>query len=64
MFARVDPPVIKFNDNPINTYCLTNCTIIIDTMENKKPMKISQTRKINDTISMLMAFGLFMFLEF
>jgi phage terminase large subunit-like protein len=64
MFARATPPRIKFNNNPINTYCLTNCVISEDTMENKKPMKISQTRKIDGTISALMAFGLLMSLEF
>jgi len=50
-------PLIQFNDNPINLYCLMNCVIDEDKLENKKPMKRSQYRKIDGTISMLMTIG-------
>lgn len=57
MLAYSDPPKITLNDNPINVYCLTNCVIDEDRLENKKPMKISQYRKIDGTITMLMTLG-------
>lgn len=58
MLAYDEPPQIVFNNNPINVYCLTNCVIDEDRLENKKPMKISQYRKIDGTITMLMTLGL------
>lgn len=58
MLAYDCPPKIMMNDNPINVYCLTNCVIDEDRLENKKPMKISQYRKIDGTITMLMTIGL------
>ena len=57
MLAYDEPPKIVFNNNPINVYCLTNCVIDEDRLENKKPMKISQYRKIDGTITMLMTLG-------
>ena len=57
MLAYDDPPKIELNDNPINVYCLTNCVIDEDRLENKKPLKISQYRKIDGTITMLMTLG-------
>lgn len=57
MLAYADPPGIVMNDNPINVYCLTNCVIDEDNLENKKPLKISQYRKIDGTITMLMTLG-------
>lgn len=57
MLAYADPPLITLNDNPINVFCLTNCVIDTDTLENKKPLKISQNRKIDGTITMLMTIG-------
>ena len=47
MLAYDDPPRITLNDNPINVYCLTNCVLDEDNLENKKPLKISQYRKID-----------------
>ena len=57
MLAYDTPPRITLNDNPINIYCLTNCVIDEDRLENKKPLKISQYRKIDGTITMLMTLG-------
>ena len=58
MLAYDDPVKIEWNDNPINAYCLTNCLIDEDRMENKKPIKITQYRKIDGAITLLMALGL------
>lgn len=58
MLAYEKPPRIGFNNNPINAYCLSNCVIATDTLENKKPLKASQYRKIDGTITMLMTLGL------
>lgn len=57
MLAYDTPPRITLNNNPINIYCLTNCVIDEDRPENKKPLKISQYRKIDGTITMLMTLG-------
>lgn len=57
MLAYSDPPRIMMNDNPINVFCLTNCVVDIDRMENKKPMKAEQTKKIDGAITMLMTIG-------
>ena len=57
MLAYAEPAQIVFNNNPINVYCLTNCVIDEDRLENKKPLKISQYRKIDGTITMLMTLG-------
>lgn len=57
MLAYDDPPRITLNDNPINAYCLANCVIDEDGMENKKPMKASQYRKIDGAITLLMTLG-------
>lgn len=57
MLAYDTPPRITLNDNPINVYCLTNCVIDEDRLENKKPLKASQFRKIDGTITMLMTLG-------
>lgn len=58
MLAYDDPPKIVMNDNPINVFCLTNCVIDMDHLENKKPLKVSQYRKIDGTITCLMTLGL------
>lgn len=58
MLAYDDPPRITLNRNPINVYCLTNCVIDIDNLENKKPLKISQYKKIDGAITLLMTIGL------
>lgn len=58
MLAYDEPPRITLNDNPINVYCLTNCVIDEDHLENKKPLKLSQYKKIDGTITLLMTLGL------
>ena len=58
MMAYDEPSRIVLNNNPINVYCLTNCVIDEDRLENKKPLKISQYRKIDGTITTLMTIGL------
>ena len=58
MLAYDTPPRITLNDNPINVYCLVNCVIDEDNMENKKPMKAGQYRKIDGAITLLMTLGL------
>ena len=58
LLAYDTPPRITLNDNPINVYCLVNCVIDEDNMENRKPMKAAQFRKIDGVITMLMTLGL------
>ncbi len=58
MLAYSDPPKIELNDNPINVFCLENCVIDTDTLDNKKPLKLSQYRKIDGAITLLMTLGL------
>ena len=58
MLAYADPPGIELNRNPINVFCLQNCVLDEDRLENKKPMKLSHYRKIDGTITMLMTIGL------
>ena len=58
MLAWSEPPKIMMNNNPINTFCLENCVIDSDNLENKKPIKLSQYRKIAGTITMQMTLGL------
>lgn len=57
MMAYEDPPKIAIDDNPINVFCLTNCVIDEDHLENKKPIKISQYRKIDGVVVLLMTIG-------
>lgn len=57
MLAYDTPPKITLNNNPINVFCLTNCVIDTDNLENKKPIKLSQYRKIDGAITMLMTLG-------
>lgn len=57
MLAYADPPKIVLNNNPINVFCLCNCVLSEDNLENKKPVKISQNQKIDGTITMLMTLG-------
>ena len=58
MMAYADPPQIHLNGNPINRYCLMNCVIDEDRLENKKPMKVSRYRKIDGVITCLMTIGM------
>ena len=57
MLAYDSPPRITLNDNPINVFCLTNCVIDEDHLENKKPLKASRYRKIDGAITLLMTLG-------
>lgn len=58
MMAYDSPPRIEMNYNPINVFCLCNCVIDQDRLENKKPIKASQYQKIDGTITMLMTIGM------
>lgn len=58
MMAYEEPPRIVLNNNPINVFCLNNCVIDEDRLENKKPIKASQYRKIDGVITILMTIGL------
>ncbi len=58
MMARSVPPRIILNANPINAYCLANCVIDTDNLNNKKPVKATATRKIDGTVTLLMTIGL------
>lgn len=58
LLAWGDPPGISINNNPINAYCFCNCVIDEDRLENKKPIKVSQFRKIDGAITLLMTLGL------
>lgn len=50
---------LKFDDNPLNLYCINNVAIDTDKMENKKPIKKLHNSKIDGAICMLMCLGLF-----
>ena len=50
---------LKFDDNPLNLYCINNVAIDTDKMENKKPMKKTHNTKIDGAITMLMCMGMF-----
>lgn len=50
---------VTFNDNPINWFCFGNAVLDHDRNENKKPVKISENRKIDGVITNLMTFYLF-----
>lgn len=58
LLAWGNPVGIVLNNNPINAYCLCNCVIDEDRLENKKPIKVSQFRKIDGAITLLMTLGL------
>lgn len=58
MLAYADPPAITIHKNPINSFCILNCVVDTDRLENKKPMKLSQYRKIDGAITLLMTIGL------
>lgn len=58
LLAYEEPPKITLNNNPINVFCLTNCVIDDDNLGNKKPLKITQYRKIDGVITLLMTLGL------
>lgn len=58
ILAWSNPMRIALNDNPINAYCLCNCVIEEDRLENRKPMKAAPYRKIDGTITALMCLGI------
>ena len=50
---------LKFDDNPLNIYCINNVAIDTDKMENRKPIKKLHNSKIDGAICMLMCLGMF-----
>lgn len=50
---------IFINDNPINYYCFGNAVLDTDKLENCKPVKRTQTQKIDGVITKLMCMRLF-----
>ena len=64
LMAYDNPPRITINDNPINVFCLSNCVIDEGLNENRKPVKISQNRKIDGAVTMLMTVWLVETLEY
>lgn len=58
MMAYSNPRRIFLNNSPINAWCLTNCVLDVDHMNNKKPIKAgSSAGKIDCTIVTLMGIG-------
>lgn len=51
---------ITINSNPINAFCFGNAVLNFDNLENCKPVKRKQTRKIDGVITMLMTMRLFL----
>lgn len=50
---------VGMQDNPITWYCFGNAVLDHDRNENKKPVKISDNRKIDGVITILMTFYMF-----
>ena len=50
---------LKFDNNPLNIYCINNVAIDTDKMENRKPIKKLHNSKIDGAICMLMCLGMF-----
>ena len=53
----LDQSLLTFGENPINNYCFDNCILDRDNMDNCKPLKRSENRKIDGAITALMALG-------
>ena len=53
----LDQGLLTFGENPINNYCFDNCILDRDNMDNCKPLKRSDNRKIDGAITALMALG-------
>lgn len=53
----LDQGLLTFGENPINNYCFDNCILDRDNMDNCKPLKRSENRKIDGAITALMALG-------
>lgn len=58
LMAYSEPARITLNANPINVFCLSNCILDEDSNGNRKPIKISDFRKIDGVITVLMGIGL------
>lgn len=56
--AFANPPRIVFDYNPITAWQLSNCVMVEDGMENRKPFKAAPDRKIDGVICVLMCLGL------
>jgi phage terminase large subunit-like protein len=54
---------ISINDNPINFFCFGNAVLDFDRLDNCKPLKRSQTQKIDGVITTLMSLQMFMTYE-
>ena len=50
---------VGLQDNPITWYCFGNAVLDHDRNENKKPVKVSDNRKIDGVITILMTFYMF-----
>ena len=50
---------LKFDDNPLNAYCISNVMIDEDKMQNKKPIKRNRNDKIDGAICIMMCLGMF-----
>jgi len=57
LVRMLEEGLITFNVNPVNNYCFDNCILFIDNMDNCKPMKRGENRKIDGAITALMALG-------
>ena len=53
----LDQNLLTFGENPINNFCFDNCILDRDNMDNCKPLKRSENRKIDGAITALMALG-------
>lgn len=51
---------MKLADNPVTTWMFSNVVMDSDNMENKKPIKMSASRKIDGVVCILMSLGAFM----
>ncbi len=45
---------LTFDDNPITAYCFDNAVIDEDRLENRKPIKVAQNKKIDGAITNVM----------
>ena len=53
----IEMGLLTFNENPINNYCFDNCVLDRDSMDNCKPLKRSENKKIDGAITSLMSLG-------
>lgn len=57
ILRMIELGLLTFNENPINNYCFDNCILDRDNMDNCKPLKRSENKKIDGAITSLMALG-------